>query len=231
MISLRELILEFSKSEAISDMKKHFDYVSKKYFSSRVKYPTPSFKVKPNLKNVGAYIPSRNEFVMHMDFANDPELLKGTMYHEAIHYFQVHQDGFDSRKHKRDGYHDDYFHQMAKKINSGEGKKYVSVSGSIQKIKSGKSVKPFWVYTIDKGDGDINWMWSPRKNQKIIDTLIRMRDYYKWTGIKVFETDIISFKEAPRSNGGRNVRYGTVSPNENIYKLIYPAVKKQKHIK
>lgn len=218
--------IQESNSDLIKQMETAFDYVSKKYFKDDYnKHPRPTFKVKTNLKNVGAYIPEKNTFELNADFASDETLLKATMYHESIHYYQVHQFGFDERKLKRDGYHDDYFHIMAKKINSGEGSKLVTVSGSFQSIKSGKSVKPFWVYVVDKNDGDINWMWSPRKNDSVIERLDRMKEYYKWKSVKVFETDVIDFKEAPRTGGGKNVRMGIVSPNEPLYDKINKVVK------
>ena len=230
MIRLSPLLLEVSKSDIIKNLKYYFEYVSKKYFGGHSKYPYPTFKLKTNLGKIGSYVPSRNEFVLDIDFANDYELLKATIFHETIHYFQVHQFGFDNRKLKMDGYHDDYFHTKAREINSGEGKKYVTVLGTFQAIKTGKSVKPFWVYVMDKQNDEINWMWSPTKNEKAIDLLKRISDYYHYKGVKAFQTDEISFKEAPRFSG--KARYGVIQPNDpdGIYNKIYPIIKQQKYI-
>jgi len=221
--------IEESNSDLISQMQKHFEYISKKYFKEDYnKYSKPKFKIKSNLKSVGVYIPRDNQFDINSDFASDEVSLKATMYHETIHYFQVHRNGFDKRKFNSDGYHDDFFKKMASKINSGEGSKLVTVSGTFQSIKSGKAVKSFWVYVVDKNDGDINWTWSPRKNDKMIERLDRMKDYYSWKSVKVFETDVIDFKEAPRATSGPKVKFGAVNSTEPLYKKINKVVKQHK---
>jgi hypothetical protein len=229
MILLRNLLfnkLDESTSDLISMMKTHFEYASKKYFKdNHNKYKTPTFKIKSNLKSVGVYVPSANRFDMNADFANDEIALKATIFHETIHYFQTHIFGFSERKLKSDGYHDAYFKQMASKINSGEGAKLVTVSGTFQSIKSGKSVKPYWAYVVDKNDGNIYWSWSPRKSDKFIEQLHRMKDYYKWKSVKVFETDMIVFKEGPRVRGGKSVQFGVIDSNEKLYNKIKNSIK------
>ena len=228
MIWLSDLILTESKSDLISDMQAQFEYVSKKYFKEdHGKFKKPTFKVQSNLKTIGVYIPRDNLFKLNADFANDETALKSTIYHETIHYFQVHKFGFDKKKLSSDGYHDDYFKKLASKINSGEGSKLVTVAGTWQSIKSGKSVKPFWVYVVNDNT-DIKWQWSPRKNEKLIVKLDRMKIHYKWDSLKVFQTDDIKFKEAPRSNGNRGVEFGMVRVGDELYKDINNAVKKHK---
>ena len=220
MIRLKELLVEQSKSELISKMKKHFADCSKKYFrEDNNKYPAPNFTVRTNFRHIGAFVPQRNEFIMNLDFAQDDEAIKATMYHETIHYYQTHKFGFNRILHKIHGYHDDYFDQKMKEINSGEGKQLVTVRGEYTSIKSGKATKPFWVYVLAKGN-ELNTSWSPTKNTSFIDRLKRIKDYYKDKYDKgfVFQTDLVTFKESPRATmGGRSVQSGNVKPGDKYY--------------
>jgi len=189
-------LLEIKYGQLLKEMESHFVYISKKYFKGEniKKYPRPNFKVRSNLKQAGLYMPQSNMFVVNLDFAADPEQIKAVMYHESIHYYQVAVYGFNEREFKSTGYHNNYFKQKMKEINSGEGKKYVTVTGSYESISTGKSVKKFVVYVVDKANGNFSWSWSPRRNQKLIDQMKRMielSDKTGWKNAYVFETDTL----------------------------------------
>ena len=158
-------------------MKQHFGDVSKKYFSDlKGKYPKPSFRIVSNLQHAGAYIPDKNEFVINADFANDEWTLKSVMYHESIHYYQIQQFGFNRILFKLHGYHDDYFFDMAKKINTGENDpKLVTKTGEYKSIKS-KSAKKFWVYIMLKDD-KIYAYWSAKHDDRLIDRMLKFDTY------------------------------------------------------
>jgi len=218
MIKLNKLLLEIKKEEITSLMKKHFNDCSKKYFKNEAgKYNYPKFIVKPSLKHIGAYSPQPNRFILNLDFAQENETLKSTMYHETIHYYQTKGGKqFSKMMFKIHGYHDDYFKQKMNQINAGEGK-LVDIVGTFKSIKSGEAAKPFWVYVLKRGK-EYSMTWSPTKNEKYIQRWKRILDYHKYDEGFVFQTGTIIFKENPRaSNGGRSVKMGSIEPGDKYY--------------
>jgi len=219
IIELKQLVIENKKEQIKKVMKKYFDDCSKKYFSDvKGKYSYPSFNVKPNLRHAGAYSPQRNQFTMNLDFSQDLENLKSTMYHETIHYYQTKGgQEFSKMMHKLHGYHDDYFKEKMKKINAGEGKELVSIIGTFQTIKSGKAAKPYYVYVLQKNK-DYMMSWSPTRIPGFIDRWKRVKDYYKYDNAFVFQTDNVKFKENPRAKtSGRRVPMGALRPGHQYY--------------
>lgn len=213
------LLVEIKKAEIIILMKKYFDDCSRKYFNDEYKkYVYPKFVVKPNIKHAGAYIPQQNNFVLNLDFANDMDTLKSTMYHETIHYYQTKAGKSFSRiLFKLHGYHDDYFKEMMKKINSSEGSNFISIVANYKMVKGGKSVKLFWVYVLKRGNL-YKMTWSPTRNEKFIERWKRILDYYKYDEGFIFQTGTLIFKENPRAkNGGHSVSMGEIKPGDKYY--------------
>lgn len=233
MIELKRLIIEIKKSEIISLMKKYFDDCSRKYFKDEQgKYTYPKFEVRPNIKYAGAYSPQKNRFILNLDFAQNKNTLKSTMYHETIHYYQTHAGlNFSKMVFKLHGYHDDYFKEKMKQINAGEGENLVTIIGTYQSIKGGKATKPFWVYVLQRGK-EYLMAWSPTKNENFIARLKRLFDYYKYDDGFLVQTDTIIFKENPRAKGGgRSVPMGSVKPGDKYYDEIskeFKTAKKEK---
>lgn len=200
MIKLKQLLLEYNKQDILNKMYQYWKECLQKYFDRDEvggKYPRPEFELKRDSKRSGwfkykwisdaagnKYRSNEMTIGINPDFAMDDDLLKGIVYHETIHYYEFLYFKYEEHIENTHNHHGEFFTKMMNKINSGEGKKLVTIKAELIDFK--KTSKPFWVYGVKNTNGDYWFTWSLNKSQKLIDYLAKTVDKYE--NVFLFQT-------------------------------------------
>lgn len=230
LISIYEtLVLEAGYGNIKSLTEKYFNECIDRYFqeyrSNMGEWGIPVFKVRSGTATAGlfSYIPAKGRLMnqsitMNPDIAaNGDDMLRRVVFHETIHYVQTnlsirrlppYQNGKST-----DG-HDSYFSEMMIRMNSVEGRDYVTVTQDATSIKV--SSKEIYVYGIETNSGDFATVWSPTESE-VVKSWLTTTARAKHKNIFWFTTNDYYFKEkGSKIKSGGSLRFAAVDKPDKV---------------
>lgn len=230
LIDIYESLIQESGYGNIKSLtEKYFNECMDRYFPEYKKYMSewgiPVFKVRSGTATAGlfSYIPNKGKLsnqsiTMNPDIAaNGDDMVRRVTFHETIHYVQTnlsirrlppYENG------KNTDHHDKYFNDMMGKINSEEGKDYVTVKQDSEGIQV--SSKEIYVYGIETNRGDFASVWSPTQSEELEKWLMTTAKA-KYKNVFYFKTNDYYFKDSKSKlkNGG-NLRFVGINKPDKI---------------
>ena len=202
----------FNRKAAIKKMAECFNAIINKYYPDMtLQYPNPYFKIKTKAGKMGWYQPTTNTISVTPDVSFDDELLKSTVWHEAIHWvdwqlnphqYQHYSENqkrwiFNKKKFKKDDEgHGAFFWSQLKRINKLENKELITKTGNLR-ILGKKTARPYDLYIFDNDKNNkIYTTWSPNPKNREILTL-KMQSFINSKGggdLYIVNTDNARFK-------------------------------------
>lgn len=224
-MKLVNILQEAALAEIKSQMRQYFIDCSQKYFAAYAgKFPMPEFKIKADSRRAGWFSANyigdqrgNTSITINSDFVGDPEIVRGIIYHETIHYYQFYTYSYFEYKYARDGGHDAFFNTKMAEINSGEGQELVTRRQNASMIDAAASGK-FWAYGVRTRNGEYGFVHTKRKNAELIDYIKWLVDSGLYTDAYAFETDKFFFKIGTYKNG--RLRFAIPHDQNKIMNLV-----------
>lgn len=144
MKPIQEILDESVKADRTAQILALFHKCSKKYFGGITKKrPDPTIKIGTAYGKFGHYNHAKNELWINKDLFTNERGLKGTVYHETIHFWDFDYPWSEWRWNKG---HGKFFVEHMKKINSGENDPTLIDITGVPTEKISATEKEFVVY-------------------------------------------------------------------------------------
>lgn len=228
MMKLKNIILEAKHDATKSDMNKWFLECMRKYFPEYSKevgvdWPFPIFEIKTDKTRAGWYkckfrgnqvvdpiIGLNTIFVSHTG--------RNVTFHETIHYVQSNIFTYRQYNQMANKGHDSFFIQSMNKINSVEGKDYITVQQDTAALDAISGNKEFWVYGIKTHRGEFAFAYSATERPNVETHLKKQLKINSYKSIYVFKSD--KFKYRLGSVTKTSIKFGVPNDQDNIEQEI-----------
>ena len=223
-MKLRKLLNEGKYDVSKQNMKIWFEECIKKYFSEYkdrigTEFFYPTFEIKTDQKRAGWF---KSSFIgdkpitpvigLNPDFIE--HTAKNIVFHETIHYIQANTYGYTKYKLASNGGHDSFFIEKMNKINSIEGKDFITIKQETQSLANKSTSKTFWVYGILTHDGTFAFAHSSKTNDNIEQHLIKQKNAGKYKKVYKFQTNIFKYKIGSVNKTGLKFNIPVEQPTE-----------------
>lgn len=214
-----------------SDIQKYFFECLNKYFPEYSKktseWGIPKFSLRSGITEGGYYSHASfwgrgyvtdQQITVNKDLSNNESIFRSVVFHETIHYVQVNLVARKLHPYTNEkplDYHDNFFMQMLKKINSVEGNNYIKVSEQIDDLADLKTVKPFFVYGIITKSNQYAYVWTVSSQPDLDDFFKRLITQNKYKSVFKIEVDLFWFKVAKfKYKKGSSIKFAVIEKDE-----------------
>lgn len=214
MIQFSNFLNEGKYDSTKLKMEKYFNECSKKYFSEfSGMYKNPVFVVKEHVGWAGWFSASRNEIGVVPELSLDDNVLKSTIFHETIHFYQ--DNSYNPKKDEgKKADHGRWFISKMEEINKGEGVGFVRPKEDAVNVKN--TVNSFWVYGIITKDGMYAYIWTPNEVESI-DEWINGKAKNTYAGTFKFQTNDYYYKTPGQQyKKGKSMKFGGIDDKSKI---------------